>query len=237
MLPLHHTRDYLCKVFTEDLHPAEKIGNRIVNDPAISLFSKEKLSPCKKKSLAVGSSQKSQFPVLHDPPKKLKEFFGGSHLYDEATAFTSWHFGESSEDDGDQMVHIIQVDHLGHDDRDSASSKPIQIVSPALSDLQACVQFQGNKPSGFVEFMSENEAPAASLNETVNGTTQNKSFVGILKKTREPRYDFQTSSEIDILDDGYRWRKYGQKRDKKIRPYYHAQWYAQKAVRNSRPPR
>lgn len=60
-----------------------------MNDPAISLFSKEKLSPCKKKSLAVGSSQKSQFPVLHDPPKMLKEFFGGSHLYDEATAFTS----------------------------------------------------------------------------------------------------------------------------------------------------
>lgn len=28
---------------------------------------------------------------------------------------------------------------------------------------------------------------------------------------REPRVVVQTKSDIDILDDGYRWRKYGQK--------------------------
>ena len=28
---------------------------------------------------------------------------------------------------------------------------------------------------------------------------------------REPRVVVQTASEIDILDDGYKWRKYGQK--------------------------
>ncbi|XP_061988988.1 probable WRKY transcription factor 56 [Rosa rugosa] len=31
------------------------------------------------------------------------------------------------------------------------------------------------------------------------------------KKTRKPKYAFQTRSQVDILDDGYRWRKYGQK--------------------------
>ncbi|KAJ3671862.1 hypothetical protein LUZ60_014411 [Juncus effusus] len=31
------------------------------------------------------------------------------------------------------------------------------------------------------------------------------------KKERKPRYAFQTRSQVDILDDGYRWRKYGQK--------------------------
>ncbi|GJN28001.1 hypothetical protein PR202_gb16078 [Eleusine coracana subsp. coracana] len=31
------------------------------------------------------------------------------------------------------------------------------------------------------------------------------------EKERQPRYAFQTRSQIDILDDGYRWRKYGQK--------------------------
>ncbi|KAE8704015.1 hyoscyamine 6-dioxygenase [Hibiscus syriacus] len=31
------------------------------------------------------------------------------------------------------------------------------------------------------------------------------------KKQREPRFAFMTKSEIDHLDDGYRWRKYGQK--------------------------
>ncbi|CAH8358988.1 unnamed protein product [Eruca vesicaria subsp. sativa] len=30
-------------------------------------------------------------------------------------------------------------------------------------------------------------------------------------KEREARFAFQTRSQVDILDDGYRWRKYGQK--------------------------
>lgn len=31
------------------------------------------------------------------------------------------------------------------------------------------------------------------------------------KRKREPRFAFMTKSEVDQLDDGYRWRKYGQK--------------------------
>lgn len=31
------------------------------------------------------------------------------------------------------------------------------------------------------------------------------------KKEREARFAFLTKSEIDHLEDGYRWRKYGQK--------------------------
>ncbi|KAE8660715.1 putative WRKY transcription factor 13 [Hibiscus syriacus] len=31
------------------------------------------------------------------------------------------------------------------------------------------------------------------------------------RKLREPRFCFQTRSEVDVLDDGYKWRKYGQK--------------------------
>lgn len=41
----------------------------------------------------------------------------------------------------------------------------------------------------------ENEAISASESRTV----------------KEPRVVVQTTSDIDILDDGYRWRKYGQK--------------------------
>ncbi|XP_030525849.1 probable WRKY transcription factor 20 isoform X2 [Rhodamnia argentea] len=33
----------------------------------------------------------------------------------------------------------------------------------------------------------------------------------LIKPIREPRVVVQTLSEVDILDDGYRWRKYGQK--------------------------
>ncbi|KAG2710633.1 hypothetical protein I3843_04G036600 [Carya illinoinensis] len=46
---------------------------------------------------------------------------------------------------------------------------------------------------------------------------------GEIKKIRKPRYAFQTRSQVDILDDGYRWRKYGQKavkNNKFPRSYY-----------------
>ncbi|KAL1808822.1 hypothetical protein ACET3Z_025812 [Daucus carota] len=43
------------------------------------------------------------------------------------------------------------------------------------------------------------------------------------KKSKKCRYAFQTRSQVDILDDGYRWRKYGQKsvkNNKFPRSYY-----------------
>ena len=49
------------------------------------------------------------------------------------------------------------------------------------------------------------------------------------KRQREPRFAFMTKSEVDHLDDGYRWRKYGQKAVKNspfprytIHIYYHS---------------
>ncbi|KAK7358663.1 hypothetical protein VNO77_00601 [Canavalia gladiata] len=43
------------------------------------------------------------------------------------------------------------------------------------------------------------------------------------KEMKQHRYVFQTRSQIDILDDGYRWRKYGEKsvkNNKFPRSYY-----------------
>ncbi|CAL9154532.1 unnamed protein product, partial [Musa hybrid cultivar] len=37
------------------------------------------------------------------------------------------------------------------------------------------------------------------------------------KPQEEPRFAFETRSEVDHLDDGYRWRKYGQKAVKNSR--------------------
>ncbi|CAH8389945.1 unnamed protein product [Eruca vesicaria subsp. sativa] len=43
------------------------------------------------------------------------------------------------------------------------------------------------------------------------------------KKGKKQKFAFQTRSQVDILDDGYRWRKYGQKavkNNKFPRSYY-----------------
>lgn len=47
--------------------------------------------------------------------------------------------------------------------------------------------------------------------ENVGGVDETEMKREKKKKARMPRFAFQTRSQVDILDDGYRWRKYGQK--------------------------
>ncbi|KAI4980853.1 hypothetical protein ZWY2020_021342 [Hordeum vulgare] len=42
-------------------------------------------------------------------------------------------------------------------------------------------------------------------------TAGEKGKMKVRRKMREPRFCFQTRSDVDVLDDGYKWRKYGQK--------------------------
>ncbi|XP_045823528.1 probable WRKY transcription factor 13 isoform X2 [Trifolium pratense] len=44
----------------------------------------------------------------------------------------------------------------------------------------------------------------------VSSTIKMKKMKG-RRKVREPRFCFKTMSDVDVLDDGYKWRKYGQK--------------------------
>ncbi|KAF7833852.1 putative WRKY transcription factor 2 [Senna tora] len=53
----------------------------------------------------------------------------------------------------------------------------------------------------------ESESKRRKLESYANATE----LSGATRAIREPRVVVQTTSEVDILDDGYRWRKYGQK--------------------------
>nr|GMC46251.1 probable WRKY transcription factor 75 [Ipomoea batatas] len=67
---------------------------------------------------------------------------------------------------------------------------------------------------------SDEEISLLSQKESSGGVVSKKKGE---KKTRMPRFAFQTRSQVDILDDGYRWRKYGQKavkNNKFPRSYY-----------------
>nr|POE79224.1 putative wrky transcription factor 43 [Quercus suber] len=48
-------------------------------------------------------------------------------------------------------------------------------------------------------------------NNNNNNNKEKRKSGGRIKKATRPRFAFQTRSADDILDDGYRWRKYGQK--------------------------
>lgn len=51
---------------------------------------------------------------------------------------------------------------------------------------------------------------AATGNNNNNNNNNTKSGQN-KKRARQPRFAFMTKSDVDHLEDGYRWRKYGQK--------------------------
>lgn len=53
--------------------------------------------------------------------------------------------------------------------------------------------------------LNQDEEEASKVREGSSNSLESK------KKGKKQRYAFQTRSQVDILDDGYRWRKYGQK--------------------------
>ncbi|KAL3636474.1 hypothetical protein CASFOL_021021 [Castilleja foliolosa] len=62
-----------------------------------------------------------------------------------------------------------------------------------------------------------------AITTTIEAAAGKKKGAGENSKCRKPKYAFQTRSQVDILDDGYRWRKYGQKavkNNKFPRSYY-----------------
>ncbi|GMI70852.1 hypothetical protein HRI_000754500 [Hibiscus trionum] len=76
--------------------------------------------------------------------------------------------------------------------------------------------------SGNLNIISRNESFVHESNNSTRTETKTEKKKGD-KKIRKPRYAFQTRSQVDILDDGYRWRKYGQKavkHNKFPRSYY-----------------
>ncbi|CAL9092441.1 unnamed protein product [Musa hybrid cultivar] len=100
-------------------------------------------------------------------------------------------------------------------------STPCLSLLPAdmIGDIQVFDTLQGGNSAGFLRSKDEVEVPtsqgygAYQLMESFAGSRENeeKPSKKKEKKVRKPRYAFQTRSHVDVLDDGYRWRKYGQK--------------------------
>ncbi|CAH8381817.1 unnamed protein product [Eruca vesicaria subsp. sativa] len=75
-----------------------------------------------------------------------------------------------------------------------------------LYNMSPPVEKNGNDDGGDLDGVDENDP--FSKRRKVDGEME---ITALMKPIREPRVVVQTLSEVDILDDGYRWRKYGQK--------------------------
>ncbi|XP_045830621.1 probable WRKY transcription factor 20 isoform X1 [Trifolium pratense] len=90
----------------------------------------------------------------------------------------------------------------GRDDKVSNSPEQPTVATNDLS-------LEG---AGFVSTKTNDEVDDDDLFSKRRKTELgNTDIIPVVKPIREPRVVVQTMSEVDILDDGYRWRKYGQK--------------------------
>ncbi|GAV76901.1 WRKY domain-containing protein [Cephalotus follicularis] len=108
--------------------------------------------------------------------------------------------------------HSVQPSVSEVSDQSAAALGNAQIESFSLQEEATSSfgedDFDQGSPSNLGADDDENKADAKRWkgDTGVEGISANGS-----RTVREPRVVVQTTSDIDILDDGYRWRKYGQK--------------------------
>uniref|UniRef100_A0ACD5VIV6 Uncharacterized protein n=1 Tax=Avena sativa TaxID=4498 RepID=A0ACD5VIV6_AVESA len=114
--------------------------------------------------------------------------------------------------------HDLSVDVRSHD-RDSQGTGSAAGEGAALLTPKSSVSFSSSAGEGEGKSRRCNKGPAKEADEEdlqddeenpkkpTNKATKKKAE----KRQRLPRVSFLTKSEVDHLEDGYRWRKYGQK--------------------------
>ncbi|XP_076904027.1 putative WRKY transcription factor 26 [Bidens hawaiensis] len=110
-----------------------------------------------------------------------------------------------------QMSQLASSNHEVHDYLDQSyashgSGQVDSVATPENSSISVGDEFDRSRSVG--DGVDEDEPEAKRWKVSEN---EGVSMIGGTKTVREPRIVVQTTSDIDILDDGYRWRKYGQK--------------------------
>ncbi|KAH1159709.1 hypothetical protein AAZX31_11G188600 [Glycine max] len=101
----------------------------------------------------------------------------------------------------------LAIPHSNHGSNELPHHQMDSVATPENSSISMDDDDFDHTKSGGDEF--DNDEPDAKR-WRIEGENEGISAVGS-RTVREPRVVVQTTSDIDILDDGYRWRKYGQK--------------------------
>ncbi|CAM8933628.1 unnamed protein product [Rhodiola kirilowii] len=83
--------------------------------------------------------------------------------------------------------------------------------APGTPNSNSSISLASNNEGVVVESEQEKDEEQGHEGSGQSMKQQLKAKKTKLKKQRQPRFAFMTKSEVDHLEDGYRWRKYGQK--------------------------
>ncbi|KAK9750692.1 hypothetical protein RND81_02G214200 [Saponaria officinalis] len=98
--------------------------------------------------------------------------------------------------------HLADVDDYQPSDAAASSSA----LGSSCSASQVAPPTMSNASSTSSEDLADK---SSTITATADTSTKVKKKAQ--KRVRQPRFAFMTKSEVDHLEDGYRWRKYGQK--------------------------
>ncbi|KAG2586560.1 probable WRKY transcription factor 12 [Panicum virgatum] len=107
-------------------------------------------------------------------------------------------------------LHHLHAAHVSPPTRSSSSTPPHPWSTGDEGHDQEGRQ-RGKGSAAASEGLAAGHSGAAALG--VGAVRMKKAGGGgkARRKVREPRFCFKTMSDVDVLDDGYKWRKYGQK--------------------------
>ncbi|WVZ92301.1 hypothetical protein U9M48_038378 [Paspalum notatum var. saurae] len=94
---------------------------------------------------------------------------------------------------------------------DTSVMESVDATSTLSSNEADDMAMHGNIPSTNERNEEETESKRRKMEVCASTNIGIDTAAMASRAVREPRIVVQTTSEVDILDDGYRWRKYGQK--------------------------
>ncbi|MBA0717652.1 hypothetical protein Golax_005449 [Gossypium laxum] len=148
---------------------------------------------------------------------------GGVHNYELQVSFSTpqpineMGFVQFEEN---QVLSLLALAHSSHHHHHHQISQPLNTTTTTTATNSTAMGFttQNNNQVGNTEdpkaVNDENYCPSKANdgnNSWWRSSASEKSKLKVRRKLREPRFCFQTRSDVDVLDDGYKWRKYGQK--------------------------
>nr|XP_043612693.1 probable WRKY transcription factor 56 [Erigeron canadensis] len=161
------------------------------------------------------SSSSTATPTTNIVSSHLSLNLMNDYSHHAAAGYSSNHL---EDDDHDDLGSIIRKNSTNN----NCSSEEINVleggrVSPTSSGLGGNNSSDGNYNN---DDLMINNSSSTGVGSAAGKSIHIKKGE---KKIKKPKCAFQTRSQVDILDDGYRWRKYGQKavkNNKFPRSYY-----------------
>ncbi|PIN21939.1 hypothetical protein CDL12_05352 [Handroanthus impetiginosus] len=158
-------------------------------------------------------------------------FFGSDYKENSILSEFGWNIPAESSGVCGCDGGFVDYDRIGSDLAGSRADDcvPADISAPQADDISrsiepmVVVEDNSSLASAMKPSMSSSSSEEPAENSTVSGgssasaaanppsETASKTKKKGQKRIRQQRFAFVTKSEIDHLEDGYRWRKYGQK--------------------------